>query len=416
MHDLEKSESASKGISQFSKIIRVLALVLAGLSFLVGLSLLSQSFNFFGQETTTELQKAASNPFIGFFVGILITAILQSSSTTTSFIIAMVASGILGDATDTSAISKAIPIVLGANIGTTVTSTIISLGHIASRKEYRKAIAAATMHDFFNIFTALILFPLELFFGVLSQPAIALANILQPGVGEGGAFGFMDLAIEPVSGGIERFFGMFIPLEFIPLVTIPLSLLLLFLSLRWIIQMLKSNMLQKSNKKLGNAFFQNEWKSLGWGTLLTGLIQSSSVTTSIVVPLVATGRVSMKRAFPFIMGANIGTTTTALVAAIAVTGPNPHAALTIALAHLFFNVIGVLIFFPIAKIRAIPVNLARRLGRATLRNRLVGIVYILLVFFLLPFTMVVLSRSSKYKEVPEKAPVEQVSPSSSSDS
>ncbi len=399
MNELNQN-SADQRVSSASKLVRILSLVAAGLSFLVGLSLLSQSFNFFGQETIVELQRAASNPFVGFFVGILITAILQSSSTTTSFIIAMVASGVLGDASDPAAISKAIPIVIGANIGTTVTSTIIALGHIASRKEYRKAIAAATMHDFFNIFTALVLFPLELGFGVLSKPATALADLLAISPNQGTAFGFMDLLIAPVSDAVKGFFGLFISEQLIPVITIPLSLLLLFLTLRWIVYLLKTNVLVKDEKGISRALFQTKWKALGWGVLLTGLIQSSSVTTSLTVPLVATGRVRMKEAFPFIMGANVGTTTTALIASFLVSGTNPHAAVTIAIAHLIFNLIGVLIFFPIQKIRHFPVNMARRLGRATLRNRIVGIVYILVIFFLLPFSMVIMTRSQDYSADP----------------
>lgn len=359
--------------------------------FLIGLSMITASFSILGQPVADELIRATSNPFFGLFVGILVTAILQSSSTTTSMVVALVAGSTLGNAEDMDTIGRAIPLIMGANIGTTVTSTIISLGHIASRKEYRKAVAAATMHDFFNIISVVILFPLEAMFGVLSGPATSLANALPLSKGGQGAFGFIDFFIDPISDALVRFFSLFMAENVIPLVTIPLALALIFISLRFITRILRTHFLARQKKLLDRTLFSTPWKGLGSGVLITGLIQSSSVTTSLVVPLVATGKVSMKRAFPFIMGANIGTTTTALLAALLIPGSNPHAALAIAFSHLLFNLYGVLILFPFAKVRELPVTLARRLGYATLSNRMVGILYILLVFFIIPFLMVVIS-------------------------
>lgn len=359
--------------------------------FLVSISLLSSSFSLLGKPTADELIRATSNPFIGLFVGILVTAVLQSSSTTTSLVVAMVAGGTLGDTADIDTISRAIPLIMGANIGTTVTSTIVSLGHFASKKEYRKAIAAATMHDFFNIITVLVLFPLEMGFGVLSRPV----NYLTEGLNIGGtsqeAFGFMDFFISPLADLTTQFFGLFLTEKAIPFFGLVFSLALMFLSLRYITKILKNNILVRERIAVRKTLFENPVKSLGWGTLITGLIQSSSVTTSLVVPMVATGKVSMSKAFPFIMGANIGTTTTALLASFLIPGTNPRAAIAIALSHLLFNLLGVILLFPIARVRRIPISLARKLGYATLSNRLVGILYILITFFLLPFLMVLFS-------------------------
>lgn len=359
--------------------------------FLIGLSLLSSSFSQLGEPAAKELIKATSNPFIGLFVGILVTAVLQSSSTTTSMIVAIVGGGTLGDTADVETIGRAIPLIMGANIGTTVTSTIVSLGHIASKKEYRKAIAAATMHDFFNILTVLVLFPLEMAFGVLSQPVSFLAERLTIAETAQGAFGFMDYVISPLADLSHQFFGSFLPPEAIPFFGLAVALMLLFFSLRYITRILKNNLLARERTAIRKTLFETPVKSLGWGALITGLMQSSSVTTSLVVPMVATGKVSMSKAFPFIMGANIGTTTTALLASFLIPGSNPRAAVAIAISHLLFNLIGVIILFPVARVRRIPIRVARRLGYATLSNRLVGIIYILFTFFLLPFLMVLIS-------------------------
>ncbi|MEJ2004323.1 MAG: Na/Pi symporter, partial [Cyclobacteriaceae bacterium] len=115
---------------------------------------MGDSFNNLGREVAESIITATSNPFIGLFIGLLVTALIQSSSTTTSMIVALVASGSI-------TLANAVPMIMGANIGTTLTSTIVSLGYIAKREEFKRAIAAGTVHDFFNILTVLILFPLE---------------------------------------------------------------------------------------------------------------------------------------------------------------------------------------------------------------------------------------------------------------
>lgn len=391
MDDTSEKGSSFLTAVNTQAILRALFFLGSIFLFLVALSLMGHSMGLLSKNAAEELILATDNPFVGLFVGILVTAILQSSSTTTALVVAMVASGTFGDAADPDTISRALPVIMGANIGTTVTSTIVSLGHITSRKEYRKAVAAATMHDFFNIFTAILLFPLEYFFGVLSRPATAMAQYLEVAANQDGSIGFMDTLIAPLVGYLDAFFQLFLSEAFLPFVLLPLAILVLFMSLRWITKMLKDNLILRERSRIRKTLFQNPWKALGWGALITALIQSSSVSTSLVVPLVATGKVSMKKAFPFIMGANVGTTTTALIAAFAIPGTNPVAAIAIAFCHLLFNFFGVLFFFPIPSIRILPVNLARALGKATLKNRLYGILYILLVFFVLPFLMVVLT-------------------------
>ena len=148
--------------------------------------------------------------------------------------------------------------------------------------------------------------------------------------------------------------------------------------------MLKKILIGKSQKNLEKYVFGNPLKSLAWGTGLTAAVQSSSVTTSLIVPLVATDKISLRKAFPFLMGANIGTTVTALIAAISQT----EAALAVALCHLLFNLFGVLFLFPISAIRNIPIYMAELLGHYAGKRRMVGIAYIVITFFLIPFTLI----------------------------
>ena len=134
--------------------------------------------------------------------------------------------------------------------------------------------------------------------------------------------------------------------------------------------------------------FSNSYKSFGWGAILTASIQSSSVTTSLIVPLVATDKVKLVNAFPFIMGANIGTTITALLAALFKT----ETAVSIAIAHLLFNCIGVLIFMPFPMLRKLPIKGAEFLGSMVVRYRAISLLYIIITFFLLPFAFIFLSK------------------------
>lgn len=346
----------------------------------------------FGTDFAQGLVETTNNPFVGLFVGMLATALIQSSSTTTTFIVSLVASGALGSSADPDTISRAIPMIMGANVGTTVTSTIVSLGHIMSRNEYRKALATAAVHNFFNILAVLVLFPLELLFGVLSKPATALAVELKGESEGGGIFSLLEYTIKPVATAISDLFDLFLPTEAVPWVTLPLALIMLFLAIRSLVLMLRRYLIGPVQKRVETVLFGRDWAALGWGTLITGIFQSSSATTSLTVPLVATGKVPLQKAFPFIMGANIGTTATALIAALVTTDGNMVAGLAIAFSHVLFNLYGVILMFPIPAIRKIPVMLARSLGQITLKNRLIGIAYFLVVFFLIPFILIVMTR------------------------
>jgi sodium-dependent phosphate cotransporter len=117
------------------------------------------------------------------------------------------------------------------------------------------------------------------------------------------------------------------------------------------------------------------------GLLMTMAVQSSSITTSILVPLVAAGVLTLQNAFPVTLGANLGTTVTALLASVAADSPD---ALTIALAHVTFNVLGILIFYPIPRMRQIPIWLAERTSEIAVKNRSLVLVYIVGLFIAVP--------------------------------
>lgn len=360
-------------------VLRNTAFILAALLiFLFTLDLMIASLQHLGKDAADVIILATSNPFTGLFIGLLVTALIQSSSATTSMAIALVASGSI-------TLEGAVPIIMGANVGTTITSTIVSLGFITRKKEFRRAVTIGTYHDFFNILTVIILFPLEYYFGFLSGLAkyIATSFFNEPLGRIQNNFSFLGSGFSPVIdfivNGINN--GFFLAI---------LSIGLLFGSILFFRKVLSQTLGFGSQDRFQQFFFKNSLKSFGWGLLTTAVIRSSTVTTSLVVPLVAKKVVKLKSALPFILGANIGTTITAFIAAMF----NSNAAISIAIAHFLFNAIGVLIFFPIPYVKELPIKLADWLGRLTLRYRLAGFLYLLLTFFFIPFSLIYLNKDA----------------------
>ena len=152
-------------------IFKLLGVVLALYLFLVGIKGLSSGIKLLGGDFANQIMTTTSNPFISLLVGILATTLFQSSSTTTSIIVGMVSTGAV-------TLSGAIPMIMGANIGTTVTNTIVSMGHIRRGNEFKRAFSAATHHDIFNVLSVIILLPLEIAFGLIEKTATGLGTLL----------------------------------------------------------------------------------------------------------------------------------------------------------------------------------------------------------------------------------------------
>jgi len=340
--------------------------------FLFSIDLLTSGLSASGRNLAQSILDITTNPFVSLFIGLLVTAIIQSSSTTTSMIVAMVASGSLD-------MQRAIPIVLGANIGTTLTSTLVSLSFITKKQEFMKAFSSATVHDIFNILTTLILFPLQYKYDFLGKMATRITNLFP--IREVVQGGTLHSMAQTKSMVITDFLVDWIDHPWIIIIG---AVLLLIYSIKLLTNLIYNNFFVPVRDRLDSLVFNKPLKSFGWGLFLTASWQSSSIATSIIVPLVATSKVTVKQAYPFIVGANIGTTITALLAAIF----NAPAALSIAIVHLLFNVIGGMIFLLVPGLKRIPITLSEILGKGCYRRWYLSIVYIILTFFLLPFAFI----------------------------
>jgi len=123
--------------------------------------------------------------------------------------------------------------------------------------------------------------------------------------------------------------------------------------------------------------------------VLTATVQSSSVTTSMIVPLAGAGILTLAQVYPYTLGANVGTTITALLASLAVTN-NFKAAVAVALSHFLFNVFGICAITAFRPIRVLPMRLAEALANASRRRRWLPVVYVLVAFFLVPALLIFL--------------------------
>ena len=361
----------------YKTLLTLISVFAAIYMFLVGINGMSSAIKSMGSEVAESIFTATKNPFIALFIGVFSTVLFQSSSTTTSLIVGMVSSGALS-------LSSSIPMVMGANIGTTVTNTIVSIGHISRGKEFKRAFAASTVHDFFNILAVLILFPLEITFHGIQKSSEWFAGLI---------FGKMyDLEVlsakSPVKAAVKsgsRFIEKFSFDN--DIVFLIISVLVTFLMLYSLVKLLKSLVLEKIEAFFDQYIFKTAVRAGIFGILLTIMVQSSSITTSLVVPLAGAGVLTLRQIFPFTLGANIGTTITALLAALTGT----VAALITAISHLIFNIIGILIIYGIPFLRKIPLTCAEIISEYAEKNKLTPVIYLFITFIVIPLSIIFLS-------------------------
>jgi len=367
-------------------------------------------------------------------VGILATVLIQSSSSSTSIVVSLVGAGSV-------TVKSGIYMVMGANIGTSVTNTIVAMGHLGDGDELERAFAGATVHDMFNFFSVAVLFPLEIITHMLYYISLGLVGggdaeragqgdkwtgplkrivgpltktIIVPNkkvptqIAKGGSCdeyypvnctggevsydacvktGRVGLISCDKKQGCPAFFQDKATREqdmISGIVCFVLGLAILVVCLIGLVTVLQKMLMGMSNRILHKATNVNGYLAILIGAGITVLVQSSSITTSALTPFVGMGAIRLEQMFPLTLGANIGTTVTGLLASLVSDGTDP---LQVALCHLSFNIAGIIIWYPIPFMRKFPLNAARALGRSTRAWRGFPVVYILVVFLGLPFLL-----------------------------
>ena len=337
--------------------------------FLLSIDLMGAAFKA-SKGYAQSLIQTTANPVISLLIGIVATSVIQSSSTTTSIVVAMVAAELIS-------VQNAIPIIMGANIGTTVTNTIVSFGYVGRKQEFERSFGASIVHDVFNIFAVVLLLPLEMRFNVIFKCATYLERIFE---GMGGlkfasplAY-IVDPVTDPIAGFVDNHWVLLI-----------IAFAGLFFSLTRIVINMKGIVMEKIEAVLNRYLFKNVLISMVFGIFFTAIVQSSSITTSIIIPLVGAGVLTVEQIFPYTLGANIGTTITAMLAAMSLASP---AAITIALCHFIFNVFGIVLLYPV---KVLPIRTAKIIASYVSRSKKHFIIF-LVVYILLHILPIVFAK------------------------
>ncbi|CAM3625826.1 Na/Pi symporter [Pseudoalteromonas maricaloris] len=364
--------------SASAKLFIWLSIVLLVYLVLVAVGTVSGGFKLAsgGSEGAKEIFAFATNPIVALLLGALATALVQSSSTVTSVIVGLVAGGL--------PISIAIPMVMGANIGTTITNTLVSIGHIRSKEEFRRAFAASTVHDFFNLLAVAIFLPLEIMFGMLEKLASGLAHVF---VGDADlslkSYNFIKPLVKPAVSVVKDGVS-FLDSTAAGIAMVIIGIMMILFAVTYLGKLLKKALVGKAKELLHSAIGRGPVVGISSGALVTVMVQSSSTTTSLMIPLAGSGVFTTRQIYPFTLGANIGTTITALLAATSITGPAAEVALTIALVHVMFNVFAVALIYGLPLLREIPLRLAEKLAEIGAQNKPAALAYVLGSFFVFP--------------------------------
>ena len=381
------ASSPSTNSLWFPALSRVFAILLLLFGFLVGVKALGAGFELLGGDAVEAIFAATANPFMGLIVGILATTLVQSSSVTTAMIVGLVAAPEAA-----LPLSNAVPMIMGANIGTTVTATLVALAHMGRREEFERAFPVAVCHDIFNYLTVAILLPVEMATGYLRRTAETLSGVLQ------GAGGFdyespfaevLSAAVTPVEFIVARLFGM---TQFQGVAIILVSAGIIFTALFLLVKVMRSLVRTRVEGLVTNALGSNAVLAILVGVAVTVMVQSSSITTSLLVPLGAAGLLRLEQALPITIGANIGTTVTALLAALAGSGVNAGFGLQIALVHFMFNLTGLVAIYPLRVTRNIPLRAARYLTTLAIRSRRLTLLWVGVLFYGVPALLLFVER------------------------
>jgi solute carrier family 34 (sodium-dependent phosphate cotransporter) len=380
---MTSADRSSAPVRELPTPVRALLVVGLIYLFLIGVSALEQGIKLMGEDIQERLFESVSNPLAGLSVGILGTVLVQSSSASTSVIVGLVASGAIS-------VDAAVPMIMGANIGTTVTNTLVALGHVRHSNEFRRAFSAATVHDFFNLLAVAILLPLELTTGLISSIAAWISERLVGSSGSDWQSPVKAWVKGPVGWLQDAWDAVGVNGNALGIVMVATGLGIVLVSLAFITKNMRRLIADRVERSVNRVLGRGSGSvAMLLGVVVTMLVQSSSITTSILIPLAAAGVVTLRNVYPVTLGANVGTTVTALLAALAASSPD---ALTVALTHTTFNVLGIIILYVPAFLRDVPIHMAERLADLAVKRRVMAVAYVLGVFVILPLVGVAVLR------------------------
>jgi len=343
-----------------------------------------------GQTVQSILDVSLASPLTGLLSGIIITSLIQSSSATIAIVVATVGAGVIS-------IGDSVYILMGANIGTTITNTIVGLAHSHKQDEFARVTPAIIIDDIYKILNVSLFFIIEVFTGLLHKLSVSLVAFFERTALLGGfldAFpDLIDMVTEPITVNMINLIT-WLPLPIGPqaMLTGLLFFLLLMLSLAMMGEALQVYLHDRSRALIGSVF-EGKYAAFGIGFLLCWLLQSSSVTVSLIIPLVSQSAVTLQMVYYYSIGAAVATTCDASqILSYLKFGP---IGLTAGMVHILMNVFGAILFLMVPGLNQLPVKIAGHLSAQMCRYRhapLILVAYVLTFFFGLPFLVISLAR------------------------
>jgi sodium-dependent phosphate cotransporter len=221
-------------------------------------------------------------------------------------------------------------------------------------------------------------------FGLLEKMSLSLSYLILGGESLSmSGLNFIKPITKPVIGVFQGLFEQ-LPDPFGGVVLVVLGIVVIFAAITFLGKLLRQVMVGQAKEVLHRAIGRGPLTGIVSGMTVTVLVQSSSTTTSLIVPFAGTGIFGIRDIYPFTLGANIGTCITSLLAATAISGPTAVFALQIALVHLMYNVVGVVVIYGIKFLREIPIKAAETLALVATERKSIAAGYVLGVFFVIP--------------------------------
>jgi len=375
------------------------ALFLAGIFlFITAIEGVKSSWGLIGsqaQQQIITMIEAGTIPVVGVAIGLLATSLVQSSSAVVAATMASLAGMVASGMPMTSALTFGVPVVLGANVGTTVTNSMVALGHSRDKKEFDTVVPGAIVHDIFNVLNISLFFGLEMTTGLLSKTAVLLSQAVSGafsiGAGSVLSFDLLRFLIEkpiiaPLAKLLSRTFGHL----FGGLALLLVSFGGIVLSLSVISSNVKKLVNTTSLKGKISAALKSPFRSVLTGTSVCWTLQSSSIATSLALPFLAAKTIDLKDMYAYTLGCNIGTTID--MSQIYGYMASGIAGISLGVTHILINTIGVT-FWLFTPLKHVPPTIAKRIGNVITSNRMAPLFligYVGAIFFVLPFSLIFL--------------------------
>lgn len=330
-------------ISEFGRAVRWVGIALAIYILLVAIHLITSGVESFGFHAVSTIVDYVTHPFLAVLTGLFLTFFVQSSTVVTAITVATVGVGVVP-------VEMAAMLIMGANVGTCFTSQLVAFGFYRSACDLKRALSAAMTHWWFNVLSLAVLFPLEVAFQPLTHGAgwlsERISQVPEPGLETTDLLGqFVEPVVSAI--GVAGLIGKIGSNYAASGLSIILGIILIVAMIRWITHLMTEITAASSHLVLEHSVESHESpasvRSILAGLGLTMMSQSSSATICSTIPFAGTGMLSLRKFLGIVLGANLGTTLTAVLTAIAVPGHNSELALQAALVHVLFNLIGLIV-------------------------------------------------------------------------